>query len=245
MDPRDAELVDLGLEVTERCLATVGPSSDWSATGRGHGQHIGDVVADRAALGVLHDAGVEVFSEESGSSGEVGDVVAVLDPIDGSTNAARGIPYYASSIAFVVGGVARVAVVRASGDVGVFTAVRGGGAYRNGTRVTVTSVSRPRDAIVFVNGYPPRHLGWRQMRALGSAALELCLVAAGIGDAFVDCSDGLAVWDVLAASLMVVEAGGCVRGVSLERPALETKRRHVGAAGCATLLDALDAGLAT
>lgn len=245
MDPHDAKLLDLGLEVTKRCLATVGPASDWSATARGHGQHVGDVVADEAALRVLLDAGVEVFSEESGSSGPAGDVVAVLDPIDGSANAARGIPFFASALAFVVAGVPRIAVVRGFGGIGVFTAVRGEGAWHDGSPIQVTRVTDPRDAIVFVNGYPRRHLGWRQMRALGSAALELCLMAAGVGDAFIDCSDGLAVWDVLAASLIVAEAGGSVRGVSLERPLLDTSRARVLAAGSGALLDAFAERLAT
>lgn len=237
----DAELLELGLRVTDRCLATVGPASDWSRTARGHGQHVGDVIADAAALELLLGAGVAVFSEESGSSGPTSDVVAVVDPIDGSTNAARGIPYFASSLAFVVEGVTRVAVVRASSGLGVFTAVLGQGAWWDGEPLAVSQESDLHASIVFVNGYPRRHLGWRQMRALGSAALELCLVGAGVGDAFIDCSDGLAVWDVLAAALIVSEAGGRVDGVALDSPCLDTRRARVMAAGSDRLLGALRA----
>src|SRR3954463_12348048 len=68
------------------------------------GQYHADVVADAAALAVLRDAGVAVLSEESGlgaGSGPQCGVTVVVDPLDGSTNAARGIPWFATSLCAV------------------------------------------------------------------------------------------------------------------------------------------------
>jgi fructose-1,6-bisphosphatase/inositol monophosphatase family enzyme len=59
-----------------------------------------------------------------------------------------------------------------------------------------------------LSGFPPRHLGWRQYRTLGAAALDLCAVADGRLDAFVDChADAHGPWDYLGGMLMCLEAG--------------------------------------
>src|SRR5262249_27090499 len=97
-------------------------------------------------------------------------------------------------------------------------------------------------AIVGLSGYPARHLGWRQYRALGAAALDLCAVAEGVLDAYVDCSgDGQAPWDYLGGLLVCQEAGALVadsRGRDLV--ALDpSARRGVGAAATSSLLGAL------
>jgi fructose-1,6-bisphosphatase/inositol monophosphatase family enzyme len=71
-------------------------------------------------------------------------------------------------------------------------------------------VTDPAQAVVVLNGYPPQHLGWRQYRALGATALDLCAVADGRVDATVDCAtDALGPWDYLGAMLVLSEAG-CV-----------------------------------
>lgn len=235
------QLLDLGLRVTDACLATVNESSDWSATGELRGQHFGDVVADEAGLKLLIDAGVNVFSEESGLLDQSSIVTAVLDPIDGSTNAARAIPYWTSAICLLQRGEPVAAVVRLSGAAGVFSAIRGRGATFNGRKVASSSTCLLKKSVVFVNGYPRHHLGWAQMRALGSAALEISLLAKGSGDAFIDCSDGLAVWDYLAAALILVEAGGVVdvQDGDLLAPTLDRVRRRVVAACNTQILDAL------
>jgi fructose-1,6-bisphosphatase/inositol monophosphatase family enzyme len=235
------KLLDLGLQVTDACLATVNESSDWSATGQLRGQHFGDVVADEAGLQLLVDAGVNVFSEESGLLDQGSTVTAVLDPIDGSTNAARGIPYWTSAICLLKQGEPVAAVVRLSGAAGVFAAIRGQGATFNGRKIVSASTNQLKKSVVFVNGYPRYYLGWAQMRALGSAALEISLLAKGSGDAFIDCSDGLAVWDYLAAALILVEAGGVVdvEDSDLLAPSLDRVRRKVVAACNLQILGAL------
>lgn len=234
-------LLDLGLRVTEACLATVNSSSDWSATGQARGQHVGDVVADEAGLQLLVNAGVNVFSEESGLLDQGSSVTAVLDPIDGSTNAARGLPYWTSAICLLHHGSPVVGVVRLSGSEGVFAAKVGQGATFNGQPVVPSLADSLNRSVIFVNGYPRQHLGWAQMRSLGSAALEISLLARGSGDGFIDCSDGLAVWDYLAAALILIEAGGVVRvqDVELMMPPLDRTRRKVAAACNSLILSAL------
>ena len=96
------------------------------------GQHHSDIAADEAALGVLLPGGVGVLSEESGLHEADRDVVVVVDPLDGSTNAAHGIPWYAVSLCAVDAEGPRAALVINIATGERFEAVRGGGATRNG-----------------------------------------------------------------------------------------------------------------
>jgi myo-inositol-1(or 4)-monophosphatase len=67
------------------------------------------------------------------------------------------------------------------------------------------------EALVALSGWPARHLGWRQYRALGAAALDLCAVAGGVVDAYLECEgDRLGPWDYLAGALICQEAGAVV-----------------------------------
>jgi len=139
------------------------------------------------------------------------DVVVALDPVDGSTNAARGIPWFATSLCAVDERGARVALVvnQATGE--RFEAVRGGGALRNGRPTGPTACERLGDAVLGLTGYPPADLGWRQMRALGAAALDLCAVACGQLDAYIDCSNHAhSPWDYLGGMLVCQESGASV-----------------------------------
>ncbi|MFN0026307.1 MAG: inositol monophosphatase family protein [Acidimicrobiales bacterium] len=185
-------------------------------------QHHSDLRTDAAACSVLHGHGLTVLSEESGLRGPLGDatseqtMVAVLDPLDGSTNASCGIPWYATSLCVVDGEGPRVALVRNLATDEEFCAVRGSGATRNGT-----PFRSPRDrtevmgeALVLLSGHSHQHLGWRQYRALGALALDLCAVATGEVDAYLDCSvDAHGVWDYLGGALVAAEAGIEVRDV--------------------------------
>ena len=100
---------------------------------------------------------------------------------------------------------------------------------------------RSRQAIVGLSGFPPRWLGWKQYRALGAAALDLCAVACGILDGYLDCSrDAHGVWDYLGGMLMCQEAGAVVtdafsRDLVLRTP--DEKRTPVAAATPALLDD--------
>ena len=101
------------------------------------------------------------------------------------------------------------------------------------------------DALVGLSGLPPHHLGWRQFRAFGASALDLCLVASGTLDAFIDCSpDAHGVWDYAAGALICVEAGAHVVdafGRDLVVLDHEVRRTPVAAATDQLLAAALDA----
>jgi myo-inositol-1(or 4)-monophosphatase len=205
---------------------------DWGPSGVRPGQYKLDLAADAAALPLLHRAGLQVLSEESGMSGE-GDLLAVIDPVDGSTNAHRGIPFYATSICVLddEGPLVGLVVNQATGD--RYAAVRGEGAEHNGGAIATSGCTALSSAIVGITGFPRRHAGWAQFRALGAAALEFCAVAEGVLDAYMVVDHHtLYGWDYLAGMLICAEAGA----VTLERdgadlcPRDDVPRRPVVAA---------------
>lgn len=207
----DATLLEV-LHATATAIAeTLGELEDWGPAGTIHGQYRHDLAADAAGLAVLHEAGIDVLSEESGSTGGRGDLVVVVDPVDGSTNASLGIPWFATSLCAVDGEGARAALVvnQASGI--RFEAVRGGGARKDGVPIAPSACGRLDEAIVAFSGYPPHHFGWNQYRCLGAAALDLCAVAEGVLDGYgVVGGSRLGSWDYLGGMLVCTEAGAVV-----------------------------------
>jgi len=184
---------------------------DWGLAGTRDGQYNSDVVADEAAVSILVAAGLGVLSEETGLHHPDRAVMVALDPVDGSTNASRKLPWYATSLCAVDAGGLRAAVVvnQATGD--RYEAVRGSGATGNGRPLTASSCPDMGEAVVCLNGWPSRHLGWRQMRAMGATALDICAVGSGQLDAYIDCSaHSNAPWDYLGGVLVCREAGGFV-----------------------------------
>ena len=203
----------LGLlhEVADAVAAALGGVTDFGPSGVRQGQYGLDVVTNDAALAVLRGAGVGVLSEESefepGATGEV----VVIDPIDGSTNASRGVRYFATAMCVVDADGPSVALVANQATGERYWAVRGGGAWCDGVRLQPSDCTELSDAIVGLNGLPPRPLGYRQCRVLGAVALDLCLVAAGVLDGYVDCVDEAhGVWDYLASVMICREAGASV-----------------------------------
>ena len=171
-------------------------------------QYFLDLVADEVALRVLRGAGFRVISEESGSTGE-GKYTVVVDPIDGSTNCDRGIPFYATSLAVMSGDeiVAGLVVNQATGS--TYEAEKGSGATRDGASIHPSAQTDVSQSIMAFSGFPSHHLGWAQYRALGAASLEICLVADGSLDAYgVAQQSTLNPWDYLAGLLILREAGG-------------------------------------
>jgi myo-inositol-1(or 4)-monophosphatase len=149
----------------------------------------------------------------------------VFDPIDGTTNFAHGLPIFCSSCALEIAGVADVAAVYDPTRRELFTAERGGGAFLNGRPLRVSSTAALVDAML-VTGFPydvhdrvdeivglfAAFVGCaRAVRRLGSAAIDLCYVAAGRMDGFWE-SD-LKAWDIAGGSLIVSEAGGQVSDI--------------------------------
>lgn len=215
---------------------------DLTAAGGRAGQYALDLAADEAILAVLDVPGMGVLSEESGTHRPDAPYIAVVDPVDGSTNASRGIPWFATSICIVDELGPRAAVVANLATGHRYHAVRGGGAWRDNTRIAPTRCTTVRGAVVALSGYPPRHLGWAQFRALGSAALEMCAVAEGLLDAFSVAGQAhLAPWDYLGALLVCTEAGASVADLQ-DRPLVTTEftaRRAPVAAATAGLLSEL------
>ncbi len=197
-------MLDAAVGAVARALAGVG---DLRVVTDRPGQYHLDVVTDDAAVDVLVGAGLGVVSEESGVHHAEREITVVVDPIDGSTNASRGVPWFATSLCAVDGHGPRAAVVvnQASGE--RFAAVRGAGATCDGRPVEPSACRRLDDAIIGVSGLPGAHWGWAQFRALGAAALDLCYVADGRLDGYVALSGGLAPWDYLGALLVCQESG--------------------------------------
>ncbi|MGF1597293.1 MAG: inositol monophosphatase family protein [Acidimicrobiales bacterium] len=196
---------DLVAELTDR----LSELDDWGHSGGRSDQYRHDVVADDVLVGGLRRAGFRVLSEESGLTGD-GDLVVVVDPIDGSTNASRGLPWYATSLCAVDGDGPLAADVANLATGERFRAVRGEGAAVDHLGLRPSGCRRLSDAIVAFSGLPPEHGGWSQFRAYGAAALDLCAVAAGRFDGFVDIDGAHGVWDYLGAVLVCHEAGVAV-----------------------------------
>lgn len=229
----DDELTDLLARTADAVVAALGPLDDWGPSGTRTGQYRSDLVADAAARAVLDEAGVGVLSEESGEHRLDAEVVVVVDPLDGSTNASRGIPWYATSLCAVDADGPRAALVVNLVSGRRYRAVRAGGATLDGAPLAPSGCRQLEDALVGLSGLPPRHLGWRQFRALGAVALDLCAVAEGTLDGFVDCSpDAHGVWDYAGALLVCREAGVPVAD-SLDRPlvTMEHAARRTPVAG--------------
>ena len=178
-------------EAADAVAAALRGLADWGPAGTRPGQYRTDLVADAAAVRILLSAGCSVLSEESGlTQARAGSasLLAVLDPVDGSTNAARGIPWYATSICVLddEGPLAAVVVNQSNGR--RYAAARGDGARRDEEAISPTSCRHLGSAVIGLSGYPKSYLGWKQYRALGAVALDLCAVADGTFDGYVDCA---------------------------------------------------------
>lgn len=175
--------------------------------GERDGQYELDLVADAASSSVLSRAGVNVLSEESGLMDRGNAITVVIDPVDGSTNASRGLPWYACSLCAMddEGPVAALVANLATGR--RWEATRGGGATRDSSPIRPSGVNEVSDSVLVLNGYPVRNLGWKQFRVMGATALDLCSVADGSVDGTADFSDKLGPWDYLGAWLVLREAG--------------------------------------
>jgi myo-inositol-1(or 4)-monophosphatase len=199
-----------------------------------------DVAVERMFRALIADRfpDHQVLGEEMGGSAVVPEGPCwVFDPIDGTTNYAHGIPIFCASLALEINGVAEVAAVFDPNRQELFTAERGGGAYLNGRRLHVSAAASLVDAVV-VTGFPYDVHGRvdeivglfgafvgqaRAVRRLGSAAIDLCYVAAGRMDGFWE-SD-LKPWDVAGGSLIVAEAGG--RVTNMDGTSFGSRHNHV------------------
>ncbi len=178
-----------------------------------------------------------MLSEESGFTPSAGSLVVVVDPIDGSTNCSRGVGFFGPSLCAVDAEGPLATVVHNVGTGRRYAAVRDRGATVNGAAMRPSAGDR---VGVIAVGDPCRVLERLpepgtlpvSVRVSGSSAHDLCLVAEGVFDAYVDCGNTQSVWDHLGASLVLRECGGIVAerdGEDLLDMAANAKRRLVAA----------------
>ena len=212
------------------CLSSIRePQPDLGTGAGGDAMKPVDLAAETAIIDTLkqHNVSFTLISEESGVKkfgAETADCFVTVDPIDGSTNFMRGLPFYCCSI-----GVSRK---RTLNDVyaglvadlvhGItYTAFEGKGAYRDGKKIETSKTALLEEAVVGLdlNTYKVKEVAHRltdliaktkHIRHFGANALELCYVANGLTDAFVDIRGKLRTTDVAAGVLILKEAGGIV-----------------------------------
>ena len=207
-----------------------------------------DHVAEEAVLRVLdyEDARLNVLSEEAGFVDRGGDATLVLDPIDGTHNALRGVPAYSVSIAIGRSRLADVeeGLVRDLVSGATYYAAKGHGAKLNGRPIRVHGYD-PKDFLfsVYLGTNADRDAARiaglaRRVRNLGAASLDLCLVARGAADLYYMHSAvpdlRLRVVDIAAGMLIVREAGGLVldlAGRDLDLPLDSSARTDLAAVG--------------
>ena len=178
-----------------------------------------------------------ILAEEGGAQAGESGRRWIIDPLDGTTNYAHGLPIFAVSIGLDVGGRVELGVIYDPNRDELYVAERGGGAFLGQTRLWV-SATPTLNASLLATGFPyniresPHNnlaqftafsLRTQGVRRLGSAVLYLASVAAGRIDGYWEL--GLGAWDVAAGALLVEEAGGRITNLdggplSLDAPAV-------------------------
>lgn len=205
------------------------PQPDLGKGAGGDQMKLVDLAAEKAIIEVLLQHGVSftLISEESGIKefgAKATECFVTTDPIDGTTNLIRGLPFYCSSIAVsrkpMLSGVYAGMVTDLFHGT-TYTAVEGKGAYRDGEKIATSTVASLEAAVVGLdlNTYKVKEIApqltdliahTKHIRHFGANALELCFVAEGLTDAFVDIRGKLRTTDVAAGFLMIKEAGGII-----------------------------------
>ncbi|MEM0492678.1 MAG: inositol monophosphatase family protein [Candidatus Thermoplasmatota archaeon] len=187
-----------------------------------------DKIAEDTAIKIIKKAGnpVNLLSEESGYIDLNSDHTFILDPVDGTRNATRGIPFYSVSLAIGRKRLSDVeyGIVRNIPTGDTYTATRGEGAYLNNKKISVSDM--PSKDILSsltlgknIDSVTNRLSKLYNVRAFGSCSLEMCLVATGSLDFYMAGKEYMRIVDIAASTLIVREAGGIVtniKGVELD-----------------------------
>jgi myo-inositol-1(or 4)-monophosphatase len=225
LDARAEFAASLAREAGELALRYFNGELAYSAESKGDPQDWVSV-ADRSVEAFCRRRLTQAFPDDAmlgeETGGAIGERTWIIDPIDGTLNFVHGVRYWCVSIAFVEGGVRRIAAVYDPPAGELFTATAGRGARING-RPMHTSDCGALERALLVHGYVYRHdldAHLRLRRALidagaevkdhGAGALMLAHVAAGRFDAYLE--PHMHPWDASAGLLLVEEAGGRVRG---------------------------------
>jgi fructose-1,6-bisphosphatase/inositol monophosphatase family enzyme len=239
-----SELVRVALAVREAVARA--PREKWGETIGMGADGTPTKWIDEAAERVLVDEvkasslDANILSEEAGLVELDGRRLLVADPVDGTHNAVRGIPFYCVSLALAgnrLHDVGEGVVVNIpTGD--VYHAVRGKGATMNGQPIRVRNYREGAETIAIYQGPEAPEAAFelakmpRRVRGLGAAALEISLVAAGALDGYVQWGNPLRCTDLAAGALILREAGGELHdfaGALLDMPLDSASRRDVTA----------------
>jgi myo-inositol-1(or 4)-monophosphatase len=177
-----------------------------------------------------------VLAEESGAHKTSSEYLWVIDPIDGTTNFAHGLPLFGVSIGVQKNNETICGVVYDVMNNNVYSCEKGGGAFRDGQKLQVSTNGELEKSCI-VTGFPynvaenpdfafERFIAFlktaRAVRRLGSASIDMCYVAAGVFDGFWEVE--LHPWDVCAAKLLVEEADGIVTNFAGEKIDIYSKQ---------------------
>ncbi len=209
MNYSSSELLECCRRVSRKINENISSLEDLKRIGTRQGQYFLDIIADNVGLEIFDEYNIGVLSEESGVTKSDSDYVAILDPVDGSTNASNKIPLFCTSILILFKNIPVFGFIaghrfdfelHGSKDLGV---------YLNGDKVDDLPQNQLSETVVSFSGYPMEWGGWKQSRSLGSAALEIAFVATGSLGAYFDASlDGLAIWDY-GAGIFIAGLLGC------------------------------------
>jgi myo-inositol-1(or 4)-monophosphatase len=224
-----AEISDIVCASMDAVLEFISSSKDFAGITQRKDRDVTrrfDLVAEKVLCNQLLDRGIgaRVISEELGDRivGDSAQCTFLFDPIDGSTNASIGFPFFCSSLAYS----SKSENVRLSdielGVIGtntkvLYAAQKGNGAYVNGRKIKERKIERYKPVIsAYSYGVPDVPLGLIELekkcivRVFGSIALEMCMVASGQLNAVIDTRGRLRSFDIAAGQLIVRESGGIV-----------------------------------
>ena len=207
--------------------------------GRANFATAADHAAEREIISRLsaHDSRIPILAEESVRKGIVdAERLWVVDPLDGTLNFSRGLPFYCVLIGYVEGGKARAAAVHAPRTGETFMASEGAGATRNGLPIEVSQIKRLPDAFAVASlgfgetkkkdsRFAMLNAMCARLRVIGSAGLEISYLAMGRFDLFVH--SALSPWDVAAHALIAREAGAAVLSLKTGKDATWNERQVV------------------